>query len=68
MVVDHARSLGEPPVAHLRENRALARNAVGQNHIEGRKPVRRDEQEGIAEIEDLADFARCQVNWRRPET
>jgi hypothetical protein len=58
VVGDEVGGLREPPVAHLGEDGALARDAVGQDDVEGREPVRGDEQEGVAEIEDLADFSR----------
>ncbi len=57
MVDDEALRLRKPPQAHLREQDALARNAVGQDHVEGGKAVSGGEQERVAEIEKLADLA-----------
>ena len=44
-------------MGNLREHFALARNAVGHDHVEGGDAVAGDEQKTVAEVEDFADFA-----------
>src|SRR5229473_4736900 len=47
----------EPEVRQLREHLAFARDAVGHDAIEGRDPVRRYQQQGLAQIKNFADLA-----------
>jgi hypothetical protein len=58
MVLNQTLGLGEPPVAHLGEDGALAGDAVGEDDVEGGEPVGGDEEQSVAEVEDLADLAR----------
>ncbi len=57
VVADDAAGLGEPPVADLGEDGALAGDAVGQDHVERGEAVGGGEEEGVAEVEDFTDLA-----------
>ena len=50
--------LREPPVAHLGQDNPFAGDAVGQNHIERRQAITRDQQEGVTEVKNFADLSR----------
>src|SRR5689334_3206702 len=45
----------------LRKHLALARDAVGHDAIERGNAIRCDEQEGVAEVKDLADLAALEL-------
>jgi len=47
----------EPEKGNLREHFAFARNAVGHDDVEGGDAVAGDEQQGVAEVKQVADFA-----------
>ncbi len=47
----------EPEVGQLREHLAFAWDAVGHDAIEGRDPVGGHQQQGLAQIKNLADLA-----------
>ena len=49
--------LVEPEMGNLREHLALARDAVGHDAVEGRNAVSGDEEQRVAEVEDLPDLA-----------
>ena len=49
--------LREPEIGNLREHLALARDAVGHDHVERREAVGGDEQQAVAEVEDFAHLA-----------
>ena len=55
---EYLSRLREPPETELSEEDALARHAIGHDHIEGRQPVGRHDQEVFPEVEDLAHLAR----------
>ena len=46
-----------PEGGHLRENLALARDAGGQDAVESGNAIRRHDEQGVAEVENLADFS-----------
>ena len=56
-VVVDVRELPEPEVRELRQDLALVRDAGGEDAVERRDPVARDEEERGAEIVELADLA-----------
>ena len=47
----------EPEQGSLRQHPALAGNATAENAIEGGNSVRRYEQQRVAQVIDIADFA-----------
>ena len=49
--------LAKPERGNLIQNGAFLRNRIGENDVEGREAIGSDEEQGFAEIEDLADFA-----------
>ena len=57
VVGDELPHLREPPQTDLREHDALAGDAVGQDHIEGRQAVGGGDQQRIAQVEDFAHLA-----------
>ena len=60
MVLDDVPGFLEPELAQRGEHAALFGNRVRQNHVERAEPVRRDEQQRVAEVEHFADFAAFQ--------
>jgi hypothetical protein len=50
---------GKPVEGDLGEDDALAGDAVGQHDVEGGEAVGGDEQQGVAQVEDLPDLARA---------
>lgn len=59
VVVDFFKTF-EPKGGKLIQNRALFRNRVGQNHVEGRDPIGRNKEQRFTEIENLAHFPAAQ--------
>src|SRR6185437_9043791 len=57
VVRDDAREFFEPEKRKLREDAALVGNRRGKNYVEGRKTVRRNNEQLAAEIVNVADFA-----------
>ncbi len=47
----------EPKRGKLIQDRALARNRIGEDDIKSGEPIGRDEEERFAEIKHFADFA-----------
>lgn len=47
----------EPKGGHSGEEFAFPRNSVRKNDVEGRKPIGRDEKEGVAEVVDIPNLA-----------
>src|SRR5204862_8079116 len=50
----------KPESRDLIQDRALIRNGIGQNDIEGGKTIADDEEQGIAEVEHFAHFPAAQ--------
>ncbi len=53
--------LAEPEIGNLGQHLALARNAIGHDHVKGRNPVRRHEQQTVAEVKNLAHLAALEL-------
>ena len=60
MIVDPAEVI-EPESGELIEHRAFFRDRIGQNDVEGRDSVGREEEQGISEVEDFPDFAAAEL-------
>ena len=57
-VVRHdRRGVPEPERRELREHLALVRNARAEHVVERRDPIGGDEQQAVAEVEQVADLA-----------
>src|SRR5438270_601723 len=50
----------KPESGDLIQDRALIRNRIRQNDVEGGKTIADDEKQGIAEVENFAHFATAQ--------
>ena len=59
MIRREAKSL-EPKGGDLIQNRSFVRNRIGQDDVKGGKPIGRDEEQSLAEIEDFAHLAAAQ--------
>ena len=56
----------KPESGDLIQDRALIRNRIRQNDVEGGKTIADDEEQGIAEVENFAHFATAQfLNSRK---
>jgi len=51
----------EPERRELIQDCALVRNRVGQNHVERRQTIGRDEEQRLAEIKHFAHFSAAQL-------
>jgi hypothetical protein len=61
MIRDQRRESLEPEMGKLGEHFALVRDAVGHDAIERGDPIRGDEQQGVPEVENLADLAALEL-------
>ena len=56
----------KPKSGDLIQDRALRRNGIGQNDVEGGKTIADDKEQGIAEVENFAHFSTAQfLNSRK---
>ena len=60
MVRDRRLEVLEPELRDLREHASLVRDRRRQHHVECRKPVRRDDEQVLADLVDVADLAAVQ--------
>ncbi|MEY2557965.1 MAG: hypothetical protein QOE34_1390 [Verrucomicrobiota bacterium] len=64
-VVPRKGETTKPERGKLIQDRAFARNWIGENNIEGRKPIGRDEEKSFAEVKNFADFAAAKLFYSR---
>jgi hypothetical protein len=55
-VIGHAQQL-EPECAELRQNPPLIGNSLRHHPVERADPIRRDEQQAVAQVIHIADLA-----------
>ena len=60
MVLDKGET-PKPKRGQLIQDRAFARNRIWENDVKSRKPIGRDEKQGVAQIKDFADFAAAKL-------
>ena len=60
MILRHF-NLFEPKSGDLVQDRALVRNRVGQDDVESREAVGRDEEQRFVELENFAHLAAAQL-------
>src|ERR1035441_601259 len=53
-------------IGDLRQHLAFARDGIGHDAVKSRDPVRRDEEQRIAQVKDLPHFAALEIGNRRP--
>jgi hypothetical protein len=57
VIRNHVPELLEPEERKLCEHLSFIGNGRGQNHVEGREPVSGDDEQAIAKIVDITNFA-----------